>query len=117
MNSRLVNDRFPYVPIIVTVDASSMRFDALLDTGFDGDLVAPRSVEAIAGIPNGIGEFSLADGSEVRCPIYFGTVEIGALGTFPVEIAALGDECLMGRGLSDRFSITLDHGRQIVVEP
>lgn len=94
-----------------------MRFDALLDTGFDGDLVVPRSFEAVAGIPNGIGEFFLADGSAVRCPVYLGSVEIGALGAFPVEIAALADECLMGRGLSDRFTVTLDHGRRIVVEP
>lgn len=59
----------------------------------------------------------MADGTGVHRPVFLGSVEIGSIGAFPVEVAALGGDYLFGRGLSDRFSITLDHGRQIIGEP
>jgi hypothetical protein len=33
-----------------------------------------------------------------------------------VDIADLGDESLVGRGVSDRFGVFLDHGRRLVIE-
>ena len=98
MNQRLESTRFPYIPITISVNQLTTTFDALLDTGFDG-------------------EFILASGSAVYRPVFLGTATTGFLGKFPVEIAALGGEYLLGRGLSDRFAITRDHGRQIIVEP
>jgi hypothetical protein len=32
-------------------------------------------------------------------------------------ISVLGDEPLVGRGVTDRFAVTLDHGRRVIVAP
>jgi hypothetical protein len=35
---------------------------------------------------------------------------------FEGVVIALGDEPLVGRGVTDRFTVILDHGRQLIVE-
>ena len=60
--------------------------------------------------------YRLTDGSPIIRPTDSGTVAVGRLGEFPVRVVALGDECLVGMRLANRFSITLDHGQRIVVE-
>lgn len=117
MDRRLVSARFPFIPITITIGTWTATLDALLDTGFDGDLTLPRRLASSIGAPDHYGEFIMADGAGVHRPVFLGRVEIGSIGDFPVEVAALGGDYLFGRGLSDRFSITLDHGRQIIVEP
>ena len=117
MNQRLVSTRYPYIPIVITIRHLSASFDALLDTGFEGAVIVPASFTTTAGAPDAYARLRLADGSRVRRPAFLGTAELGQLGSFPVEIAALGDECLMGRELADQFTITLDHGQRIIVEP
>jgi predicted aspartyl protease len=116
VNGRLVSANPPYLPILVQIRQTSRRLEALLDTGFDGDLVVPVAMRASLGRPDHFGRFRLADGPRALADAYAGEVNFGPLGSFPAEIVALGDECLMGRGLADRFSILLDHGRQIIVE-
>ena len=117
MNQRLISARFPYIPIGIQIRHKIGRFEALLDTGFEGALIVPEAFAADIGDPDQFRRFRLADGSETIADDYLGTANLGPLGTFPVTIAALGDECLIGRGLSDRFTIILDHGRQLIVEP
>lgn len=117
MIQRLASLRPPYVPITVTVRQATRRYTALLDTGFDGDIIVPRSFASVAGTPNGYAAFILADGSSGQTEIFLGSVDLDPLGTFPADVLALGDECLMGRGLADRFKIILDHGRELVIEP
>ena len=117
MNPRLISARFPYIPMTVTINQVSTSSHVLLDTGFDGDVIVPRHLAATAGAPNSYEQLILADGSAVYRPLFLGTADLGPLGTFPVEVVALGAEYLMGRGLADRFRIVLDHGRQIIVEP
>jgi hypothetical protein len=39
------------------------------------------------------------------------------LGTLDCNVIAMGDEPLVGRAVSDRFMVILDHGRQLIVEP
>src|SRR5215211_5619613 len=36
--SRIVSGRFPYIPIHLTINGHGNAFDAMLDTGFDGDI-------------------------------------------------------------------------------
>jgi hypothetical protein len=58
--------------------------------------------------------------SQVLTPAYLGMVEIPELGDAGVRaaiIGVLGKEALIGRNLARRFRITLDHGRQVIVEP
>ena len=42
---------------------------------------------------------------------------VDGLPAFSVAVTALGDEPLVGRGICDRLTITLDHGQQLIVEP
>jgi hypothetical protein len=37
--------------------------------------------------------------------------------SFPVVISFLGEEALIGRAVTDRFRLTLDHGQRVIVEP
>lgn len=116
MSPRLVSRRFPYLPIYLSVRQARTDLDALLDTGFDGDVAVPRASVADGDPPDGYLPRRLADGSDVLSPFYHGTVSLGDVGSFPVLIVALGDEPLVGRGVSDRFKVTLDHGYQVIVE-
>ena len=90
--------------------------DALLDTGFDGDVALPQHL--VAGVlPDGYLPWVLADGSDVLAPAYEGIVQIGSTAPLAAVMIALGEEPLVGRGVSDHFRIVLDHGREIIVEP
>jgi hypothetical protein len=42
--------------------------------------------------------------------------ELGEAGVSAAIIGILGNEALIGRNLARRFRITLDHGRQVIVE-
>lgn len=117
VNPRLVSRRFPYLPIHLAVHQTGDDLDALLDTGFDGDVAVPYASVADGDPPDGYLSCRLADGSDVLSPFYVGTVKVGAMGSFSIVIVALGDEPLVGRGVSDRFKVTLDHGQQLIVEP
>ena len=117
MNHRVVSTRFPYLPIQVEVAGQSLTVEALLDTGFDGDLVLPRSLLGSSAPPDGRMDAVLADGSSVETPVYVGQVRLGTARMTNIAVMALGEEPIVGRGISDRFSVTLDHGRQVIVEP
>ena len=60
--------------------------------------------------------FRLADGSRVVAAIYYGTVQIGGLPAVPADITTVGDEALLGRGVTDRFHLIFDHGRTLTAE-
>jgi predicted aspartyl protease len=117
VNPRLVSNRFPYIPIRIQIRRFTLELGALLDTGFDGDVVVPPALISHIHPANGYFRWTLADNSVVRAPAYLGSAAIGNIGIFPVEITALGDEPMVGRGLSDRLTITLDHGQQLIIEP
>ena len=51
---------------------------------------------------------------------YLRMVEIAELGDAGVNaaiIGVLGNEPLIGRNLTQRFRITMDHGQQVILEP
>lgn len=58
----------------------------------------------------------LADGSEIALPVYYGTVRVDSLHPVDADIAAIGDEPLVGRGITDRYLLVLDHGERVIVE-
>ena len=64
----------------------------------------------------------MADGSEVMAPIFLGTIRfpelVGDSGVMVgVAVIVLGDQLLIGQGVLRRFKLTLDHGKQVVLEP
>jgi predicted aspartyl protease len=117
LSQSLRSSRFPYLPVQVDVGQDAVDVEALLDTGFDGDVALPPDLLPSGEPPAGYMMCRLADGSLVAVPVFRGTVKVGSFGVFQAYITALGDEPLVGRGVSDRFRITLDHGRQVIVEP
>ena len=117
LTNRLTNDRFPYIPLRLTVKDRTFRTEALLDTGFDGDAIVPAGLIGQDTQPDSYVTWTLADGSTVLAASYLGSVELEGLGRYPVLVSVLGDEPLVGRGFSDRFRIVLDHGVRLTVEP
>ena len=115
--NRLISSRFPYLPITARIEEREATVEALFDTGFDGHIVVPQALIANGQPPRGHLRWTLADGSTVLAPYYLGTIRIGALGPFPALVTVLGDEPLMGREIAARFTITLDHGERVTVEP
>jgi predicted aspartyl protease len=120
MKKTLTSDRYPYIPLTVVVNKRSETIEALLDTGFDGDLILPEGLLTNGKPPDSYLRFTLADQvTHVLTPAYLGMVEMAELGEAGVSaaiIGVLGNEALMGRNLARRFRITLDHGRQVIVE-
>jgi len=115
--ARVESQRFPYLPLIITVGERTIQIEALLDTGFDGDVAIPRPPFADQQPRDEYRTWALADGSIVATPVYHGMVELGSFVAVAVDIIVLGDEPIMGRGISDRYRMILDHGTQLVVEP
>lgn len=114
---RVGSARFPYVPIRLVVGQQVIEVEAFLDTGFDGDVVMPRGSVRRGTRRTSYLYWTLPDNSVVSAPAYPGTVEIGRLGSFPVLVTVLGDEPIIGRRLTDRFRVILDHGSAVIVEP
>ena len=116
MNPRLVSEHFPYLPLRLAVRRGTYAIEALIDTGFDGDVAVPPALLP-DGDPDQYQRWTLADGSAVYAPLYFGTVQVGDVSKLDVLITVLGDEPIVGRGVTDRFPLVLDHGQQVIVEP
>ena len=116
MTPRLVSERLPYLPLRLEMRGRSYTVEALIDTGFDGDVAVPPDLLANHE-PDDYQRWTLADGSIVYTPMYFGTVHVNGVGMLDALITALGDEPIVGRGVTDRFRLILDHGMQVIVEP
>ena len=117
MNQRIVSSRFPYLPIRIRVRDHDESGEALLDTGFDGGIVVPQGFFADEEQPDWYVWWTVADERRVLAPIYSGTIELDGFGPFQTLVTALGDEMLVGLQVASRFSILLDHGVQVIVEP
>lgn len=125
MTQGLVGFRFPFLPLRLAFKTPAQSIDlaieALVDTGFDGDVIVPASlIDQLApgAEPDAYVTWQRADGLEVVARAYLGTAELPSIpGSHTVLISVLGDEPIAGRGLTDRFRLTLDHGERIVLEP
>lgn len=109
---------YPYVRIRVAIRQTSFQARALVDTGFTGYLVIPRSaVTPDLGVPDGRVEVEVADGRVVSTPVFLGTVEVVGFPPFNARVGALGKEYILGREAIDRFRVIFDHGERVIVEP
>lgn len=116
MKQRLISSRFPYLNIQFEARHTNRRVEAFFDSGFDGDLAVPKALIANGDPPDGHQIWRLADNSEILVSYYLGTVSLGRLGTFDAVIVTIGDEPLIGRGITDQFNVILDHGKRLIVE-
>jgi predicted aspartyl protease len=115
------SSRYPYIPVTISINKRTETVEALLDTGFEGDVIIPEGFMTNGKPPDSYLRFTLADPTAtVLAPAYLGTVEVahlGDAGAFPAIISALGTEPMIGRNLARRFRITLDRGSRVIVGP
>lgn len=104
--SKIVSNNFPFIPIVVTVRKRIEKVEALIDTGFEGDIVVPKGLLTNGDPPDTILPWQLADGK----------VKLRNI-SFTVSVITLGNEVMIGRGVIDRFKVIFDHGKKVIVEP
>ncbi len=100
----------------------NLDVQGLIDTGFSGDIAILSSSELREYPADAYATWAMADGSEVLAPIYLGTIrfpdleeEAGVMAG--VTVTVLGDQTLIGQGILRNFTLTLDHGRKVILEP
>jgi hypothetical protein len=86
------------------------------------DIVVPITGELKQYPPDAYATWTMADGSEVLAPIFLGTIRFPELAEDRAEmvgvtITVLGDQALIGQSVLKHFTLTLDHGKQVVLEP
>ncbi len=119
MDGRSVtSDDFPYLPIRVVVNGWATEAEALLDTGFSGEIIVPEDA-----LPDDIGPpayfitYRVADNRIVSSPVYYGDIEIPGLPPISdVAIGALANRYIVGVGVMEQYRIILNRGRQVIVE-
>jgi predicted aspartyl protease len=117
MSQPVASYRFPYIPVHLEIGQQSENAEALLDTGFDGDVAVPPALLTAGQPPDYFETWTLADGTQITVPTIVGLAQVNGLPAFAVAVTVLGDEPLVGHDICERFKITLDHGRQLLVEP
>ena len=120
MTQRASSSRFPYISIRIDFreEPYQLELEAFIDTGFDGELILPMALAADLPPSKRITTWRMADGSPIRTPHYPITVQVlGLSGNFEANASLLGDLTMIGRLITNRFRINLDHGREVVVEP
>ncbi len=119
MAQPIISDRYPYLRIRVEIRGQIDEDWALVDTGFDGEIIVPTtSLQTNIGREDGRTRWQVGDRRVVPAPSYFGQLEISGLAPLgDVTCVALGDQYILGRGIIDLFKVTFDHGERLVVEP
>jgi predicted aspartyl protease len=127
MSGKLTSTTYPFLPVSIHVrvhKGKSVDLDthALIDTGFSGDIVVPTTNELKHSTPDAYATWTMADGSEVLAPIFLGSIRFPALHEDVAEmvgvtITVLGDQTLIGQSILKHFTLTLDHGKQVILEP
>jgi predicted aspartyl protease len=127
MSKKLTSSKYPFLPLTIHVRVSprktlDLQTQALIDTGFSGDIVVPASEELKPYTPDAYATWTMADGSEVLAAIFLGTIRFPDLDDDVAEmvgvtITVLGDQALIGQSILRRFTLTLDHGKQVILEP
>jgi predicted aspartyl protease len=126
MSNKLISTRYPFLPLTIHVRVTNSKnldldAQALIDTGFLGDIVVPASEELKESSPDAYATWTMADGSEVLAPIFLGTIRFPELAEDAAEIVGvtitvLGDQALIGQSVLRHFTLTLDHGKQVTLE-
>lgn len=113
----IVSARFPYIPVQVHLHDQIFEIEALIDTGFDGEVILPSGIVQSGTSPDGFTRWQMADGSIVEAPAYHAHIRIGGTTIDDGLVTALGDEALVGLGVIQHFAVTFDHGQRVIVEP
>ena len=113
---KIISNTFPFIPIEIIVRHRVEKIEALIDTGFEGDVVVPKGLLTNGDPPDTILPWQLADGKVVIAPVYAGKVKLGNITSLKVSVITLGNEVMIGRGVTDKFKVIFDHGRKVIIE-
>lgn len=116
---RVESRRVLYAPITVraALAARELEFEALVDPGYTGYVVVPRGSFTTGEALRHRLRLQLADGSTVLAPAYLGVLRIGNTTLADIAITELGDEAIMGMQVMNHFTLTIDHGRTLSLQP
>jgi clan AA aspartic protease len=127
MSNKLISRKYPFLLLTIHVRVSNrkqidLNTQVLIDTGFSGDIVVPATEELKQYQPDAYATWTMADGSEVMAPIFLGSIRFPELDEDVAEIVGvtitvLGDQALIGQSILRHFTLTLDHGKQVILEP
>jgi predicted aspartyl protease len=116
------SSHFPYLPVHLKIvvsqnELSELDLEALVDTGFDGNLAMAKNLIPEFAEPISQSIWTLADETDVVVFAYAAYITIGKSKPILTSIIGLGEEAILGRGITDRYKLILDHGSKIIVEP
>ena len=112
----MTSPRYPSFPVRIELAGRVFEENAVLDTGFDGEVAVP--VSRVEGLETDEFErFAFPDGTVVEPGIFRGSVQLADLPPVPAEIVALGSEFIIGIQILIRYEIILDHGQRVIVNP
>jgi predicted aspartyl protease len=127
MSSKLTSSKYPFLPLAIHVRVSNRKqiditTQVLIDPGFSGDIVVPVTEELKQSRPDAYATWTMADGSEVMAPIFLGCIRFPELNEDVAEmvgvtVTVLGDAALIGQSVLRHFTLTLDRGKQVILEP
>ena len=113
---KIISTRFPYIPVQVFVSENIYKLEALIDTGFDGQVILPPSLVANGQLPKRFVICKLADNSIVEMLAHRGSIKLGGKKLKDVLVIIMGDEPIIGREVIKHFKITLEYGRKIILD-
>ena len=121
-SDQLVSYVYPYLPIRIGIRGWQVEAMGLLDTGFSAQIIVPTNVleeePEFSETPDDYTDARLADGRIIHAPVFLANLEIGSLPpVVGITAIIMGDQYIRGRGIIDRFMVTLDHGDRVIVEP
>ena len=104
--------RYPEAEVILWVGTMDLTIEAWLDTGFEGGVTIPASMQhdILAEAVNT--RVRLADGHMMRVQTWPGAVEIEGR-SFPCEIIALGSQMLMGLEVMNQMDVSFERGQRL----
>jgi hypothetical protein len=104
--------RYPEVQVILSIGTMDLEIEAWLDTGFEGGIAIPASMEHDILASAGESTVQVADGHQIIVPTWMGSVEI-AEAVFQCEVVALGSRVLLGLQVMDRMDVLFQRGARV----
>ena len=97
----------PVVPVTLTGNEGTQRFNMLFDTGASATLITPAMARAVGVVIIGEATVIVADGRRVQIPIgYVDTLEVGGLVVRDIRVGIGGDVALLGQDVYGQYGIS-----------
>lgn len=100
----------------LTLRLNGIPIDALVDTGFSGDIMAPEAVVKSLGLVRlGVTWYEMADGRPVECSEYEGVLDWMGESRPAVVTSSNAQGALVGMGILGAYRVVLDGPSKSVV--